>query len=215
MHLQRDLEKVRKLLLQLGGLVKEITGKSISFVDTRADRLVSEVLSLEDTINALEVDIDEECLKILALHQPVATDLRFVVVVMKVTNDLERMGDQAVNITNRVKAIVGQPEMPVDLPMRQMCRAVDDMVSQSLTALVDQDVERARRVVEMDEAVDALHARNYELIRGAIAQSPECAGAALSFATISSNLERMGDLCTNIAEEVIFMMEGDIVRHQD
>ena len=215
MHLARDLDKVRKHLMLLGDLVKDITEVSVKLLVNNAPALLSQVDSLEARINDLEVDIEEECLKILALHQPVAIDLRFIVVVMKVTNDLERMGDQAVNISHRVQALTEQSPIQAKLPMEEMGEAVQKMVIGSLDCLVNQDVEHARAVVDMDDIVDDLHAGNYSTLRAAVLENPESVGAAMSYATISSNLERMGDLCTNIAEEVMFMIDGTIVRHTD
>jgi phosphate transport system protein len=213
MHLQRDLDKVRKHLTILGGLVKEITGCSIKLLSSGERGLQTEVDNLELAINELEVEIEEECLKILALHQPVAIDLRFIIVVLKVTNDLERMGDQAVNISHRVKAISDQPVLNVELPIAEMGEAVIQMVVASLDCLINQDVEKAKRVVYMDDRIDHLHAKNYELLREAVIRNPHAVGTAMSYATVSSNLERVGDLCTNIAEEVMFMIDGFIVRH--
>lgn len=213
MHLQRDLDKVRKHLMILGDLVKDITGTSVKLLATGNQSLQTEVDRLEDSINHLEVEIEEECLKILALHQPVATDLRFIIVVLKVTNDLERMGDQAVNISHRVQALSDQPKLGVDLPLTAMGEAVIEMVVESLDCLISQDVEKARKVEDMDDQLDDLHAKNYEMLRSAVIDNPQSVAAAMSYATVSSNLERIGDLCTNIAEEVIFMIDGDIVRH--
>ena len=215
MHLQRDVDRVRKDLLRLGALVKENTQKSIAYLESRNASFVSEILDLEKEINKLEVDIEEECLKILALHQPVAIDLRFIVVVMKVTNDLERMGDQAVNVSQRVTALNEQAPLGIELPLDKMSDVVNEMVSQSLDALVEQDTTLARKVVAMDYSVDEVHAENYQLLKAAVQDKPESVNAAMSYATISSNLERVADLCTNIAEEVICMIEGHIVRHQE
>ena len=144
-----------------------------------------------------------------------AIDLRFIIVIMKVNNDLERMGDQAVNISHRVKSLMDDPELPVSLPIGEMTNAVQKMVSLSLEALVSQDPAIARKVVDMDDIVDDLNAQTYDLIRETIQSNPSLVNSAMSMATISSNLERIGDLCTNIAEEVIFMVEGQVIRHQN
>jgi len=215
MHLQRDLEKIRKEVLHLGALVRDITHLSVEYLGSSDSALVEKIAKTEEGINELEVSIDEECLKILALHQPVAIDLRFIVVVMKVTNDLERMGDQAVNITHRVQALSSQVDLRDALPVVKMAEAVENMVDQSLDALVKQDAHLAQQVVDKDDIVDDLHAQNYQILRDTVVNNPQTVNDAMSYATISSNLERIGDLCTNIAEEVIFMVEGTIVRHQE
>ncbi|MEK9748781.1 MAG: phosphate signaling complex protein PhoU [Pseudomonadales bacterium] len=213
-HLQRDLDSLRKDVLHLGSLVQGSTKASIDFLNSKKTQQLDEVAQLERRINELEVDIEEHCLKILALHQPVAIDLRFIVVVMKVNNDLERMGDQAVNIAHRIQALIGEPDLGLELPLNQMTDSIQQMVTLSLEALVNQDPAIARRVVEMDDGVDDLHSENYAALRRLVENNPQRVGSAMSMATISSNLERIGDLCTNIAEEVIFMVEGKVIRHQ-
>ena len=213
-HLQRDLDSLKKDIVHLGSLVQNSTQSVVEFLGTKSEQQLQEVLEYEDRINELEVDIEEHCLKVLALHQPVAIDLRFIIVIMKVNNDLERMGDQAVNISHRVKSLIDSPELPISLPIDEMTNAVQRMVSLSLEALVSQDPAIARKVVDMDDIVDDLNAQTYDLIRETIQANPSLVNTAMSMATISSNLERIGDLCTNIAEEVIFMVEGQVIRHQ-
>ena len=205
-HLQRDLDNLRKDILRLGSLVRESTLKSIELFNTQALSLAEEVNTLELHINELEVEIEENCLKILALHQPVAIDLRFIVVVMKVNNDLERMGDQAVNIAKRVTSLMKEESHTFELPLDAMTDTVQDMVALSLEALVNQDPDLARRVVQIDDLLDDLNTKNYQALRAGVEETPALFSQAMSLATISSNLERIGDLCTNIAEEVIFMV---------
>ena len=212
-HLQRDLDNLRKDILRLGSLVRESTLKSIELFNTQALSLAEEVNTLELHINELEVEIEENCLKILALHQPVALDLRFIVVVMKVNNDLERMGDQAVNIAKRVTSLMKEESHTFELPLDAMTDTVQDMVALSLEALVNQDPDLARRVVQIDDLLDDLNAKNYQALRAGVEETPALFSQAMSLATVSSNLERIGDLCTNIAEEVIFMVEGKVIRH--
>ena len=214
-HLQRDLDSLKKDIVHLGSLVQNSTQSVVEFLGTKSEQQLQDVLEYEDRINELEVDIEEHCLKVLALHQPVAIDLRFIIVIMKVNNDLERMGDQAVNISHRAKSLMDGPELPISLPIDEMTIAVQRMVSLSLEALVSQDPAIARKVVDMDDIVDDLNAQTYDLIRETIQANPSLVSSAMSMATISSNLERIGDLCTNIAEEVIFMVEGQVIRHQN
>ena len=214
-HLQRDLDSLKKDIVHLGSLVQNSTQSVVEFLGTKSEQQLQDVLEYEDRINELEVDIEEHCLKVLALHQPVAIDLRFIIVIMKVNNDLERMGDQAVNISQRVKSLMDGPKLPISLPIDEMTNAVQKMVSLSLEALVSQDPAIAREVVDMDDIVDDLNAQTYDLIRETIQADPSLVNSAMSMATISSNLERIGDLCTNIAEEVIFMVEGQVIRHQN
>lgn len=214
MHLARDLEALRKKLSVLGALVEESTAKAIEFITNPGVKLEAEISAIEERVNEIEVDIEEDCLKVLALHQPVAADLRFVVAVLKVTNDLERMGDQSLNIVSRVRSLQSEATMNEVPDFASMSRQVLEMVRIALDALIQQDVNLARQVVALDDEVDDIHAANYQFLRQKAALSPETVGAAMSYGTISSNLERIGDLSTNIAEDVIFMIEGRVVRHQ-
>ena len=214
-HLQRDIERLRKNILMLGTLVEEATDKSIKAISRSDQKILEELFKGEDRINQMEVDIEEECLKILALHQPVATDLRFIVAVLKVNNDLERMGDQAVNIAGRVKFLMNKPPLSAPVDFVAMGEVARRMVHLSLQALVDLDVDSARKVGEMDDELDDMHADNYRIVQEAMARDPSIIPTAVSYLTISSNLERIGDLSTNIAEETVFMEQGEVVRHSE
>lgn len=214
-HLQRDLERLRKNILMLGTLVEEATDKSIKAISRSDQKILDELFKGEERINQMEVDIEEECLKLLALHQPVATDLRFIVAVLKVNNDLERMGDQAINIADRVRHLMDKPPLSAPVDFAAMGEVARRMVHLSLEALVEQDVDLARQVGEMDDELDDMHAQTYQIVQDAMAKDPEIISTAVSYITISSNLERIGDLSTNIAEETVFMEEGEVVRHSD
>jgi len=214
-HLQRDIERLRKDILMLGSLVEEATDKSIKVIGRSDEKVLDELFQGEERINQMEVDIHEECLKVLALHQPVATDLRFIVAVLKVNNDLERMGDQAINIAGRVRSLMGEKPLSAPVDFAAMGEVARRMVHLSLEALVNQDVEAARRVGEMDDELDDMHAETYRIIQEAMKEDPEMIKTGVSYLTISSNLERIGDLSTNIAEETVFMEEGEVVRHSD
>ena len=213
MHLQRDLEQLRKQLIDLGSRVETSTRKIVEAIVRRDPSELEGLEAAEEVINRLEVDIENECLKILALHQPVAGDLRFIIVVLKVNNDLERMADQAVNLTERVQAIADARPLEVSLPFAEMGEYVKKMVSLSLDALLKADTSLAREVLDMDDRLDELHVSVFSLLREHMRDLPDSIPAAVSCITISTNLERMGDLATNIAEEVIFMEEGSVVRH--
>lgn len=213
-HLQKDLDKLREKIVVLGNLVEEATEKATKIVETFDLALVDEIVETESIINEMEVDIEEDCLKTLALHQPVAIDLRFLIVVLKVNNDLERMGDQTVNIAQRVKFLSAQDRIAVDLDFKLMGSICRKMVHNALTALVRQDVEMAQEILRADEELDALHARTYKVLQDAMASNSSIVSRAVSYLTISSNLERIGDLATNIAEEIIFMEQGEVIRHR-
>jgi len=214
-HLDRDLNQLSDRISELASLVVDSTAKSIVMLQTFDSVIAAEILETEELINSMEVDIEEECLKVMALHQPVAGDLRFVIVVLKVNNDLERMGDQVVNIANRINYLAKKERVVADLDFIAMAEMASKMVSQAMNALVRRDSLMAREILIMDDELDALHARSYKILQNVMKDTPEIVKPAVSYLTISSNLERLGDLATNVAEEVIFMEEGEVVRHLD
>ncbi len=216
LHLQRDLDALKKEILQLGNLVESAINTAILALNNREASLGMKVASLEQEINEKEVYIEEECLKILALHQPVAVDLRFIVVVLKVNNDLERMGDFADNIAKRAMFLSTQEPIPVfrefvsDLPV-----LVRSMVRKSLDALVTLDVDLANTVIEMDDQVDEINRRMYSEVQKIIHNDVSKTEVAISLLSSSRYMERIADLSTNIAEDVLFMVEGKVIRHHD
>ena len=213
-HLDKDLLRLENRIAELGELIIESTNRCIRCIETFDQTLTAEIVDNESIINEMEVDIEEDCLKILALHQPVAFDLRFIIVVLKVNNDLERMGDQALNIAERINFLSDLDRLVLDLDFNTMGAICRNMVEKSLEAPKQRDVERAQEVVDMDDEVDALHSRNYRVLQKAMEVDPKIVTTAISYLTISNNIERLADLATNIAEEIIFMEGGQVVRHQ-
>jgi phosphate transport system protein len=214
-HLEKDLVRLSDRISELGSMVVESTAHAIVMLQNFDLQLVDEIVQTEARINEMEVEIEEECLKVMALHQPVATDLRFLIVVLKVNNDLERMADQVLNIAERIRFLVSQERVVADLEFIRMGEISSKMVRQAMTALVNRDSAAARQVLAMDDELDTLHAQSFELLQAVMREKPKMVSPAVSYLTISSNLERIGDLATNIAEEIIFMMEGEVVRHLD
>ena len=214
-HLQRDLDQLKKDILQLGNLVETAINNAIISLNDRRPELAEQVIEEENRIDEKEVSIEEECLKVLALHQPVAMDLRFIVVVLKVNNDLERMGDFAVNIAKR--AIFLSSEAPISSPIEfteKMSVDIRTMVSNSLDAMVKLDVDLARSVIAMDNEVDDINRQMYVEFQTLVENDPSTIKSALGLLSTSRYLERIADLATNIAEDVIFMVEGEVIRHQ-
>jgi phosphate transport system protein len=214
LHLQRDLENLKKEILNIGSLVEEAINNAIRALRNRDANIAQAVIDKEYLIDEKEVDIEEECLKMLALHQPVATDLRFIVVILKVNNDLERMGDFATNIAQRAIFLSGQDPCPDLLEfIEELPNLVQEMVRDTLDALVKMDVTLARKVMKADDAVDDINRQMYLKVNEAIKKDPEVSERAISLLSTSRYLERVGDLSTNIAEDVVFMVEGNVVRH--
>ena len=216
LHLHRDLDKLKKEMLRLGNMVELAINNAFLALNNRDSSYVEEVVTNEEQINEMEVQIEEECLKILALHQPVAVDLRFLVVVLKVNNDLERMGDIAKNIAERAKDLMESGVIPdLGQPMQGLPDLVRTMVRSSLDSLVKLDDQLARKIIEMDDEVDQINRDMYAAVKSLVAEQPSVADSAINLLSCSRNMERIGDLATNIAEDVIFVVEGKVVRHAE
>ncbi len=216
LHLSRDLEKLKKEVLKLGNLVETAINNAILALNNREASYIDEVFKHENMINDMEVKIEEDSLKILALHQPVAVDLRFIVVVLKVNNDLERMGDFASNIAKRARDLMQEEPLPT-LPefVNELPDLVRTMVRKSLDALVKLDMSLAKEVIEMDDKVDQINREMYTVVKKEIAKNPHNTETAINVLSCSRYMERIADLSTNIAEDVIFMVEGKVIRHAD
>ena len=213
-HIERQIESLKERILRLGTLVEEAISKSITALINRDTSLAQRVIANDAEIDAMEVEVEEECLKMLALYQPVAADLRFVVAVLKINNDLERMGDLARNIAKRVTQLEGGD--PYDLPpeIRTMATQAQEMVRQCLDAVVKRDPTLARQVREEDDIVDEARQRIQRRVLQGIKDHPENVENLLRINSVSKHIERIADMATNIAEDVVSMVEGDIVRHR-
>jgi len=213
-HLQKELESLKKRILSLGAMVEERVRNVIKALETRDAEIAEEIVHSDWEVDEFEVEIEEECLKILALHQPVAIDLRFISAVIKINNDLERIGDEAVNIAERVAYISKRPPVTVLVNYSLMAEKTEAMLKDSLDALVNLDADLANKVRLADDEVDDIHVENYDKVKTAIKVQPEQVGYLINFLQISRHLERIADHATNIAEEVIYMVEGVIHRHK-
>jgi phosphate transport system protein len=214
-HLQRAIDQLKKDLLSLCALVEEQTQIAVRALLSRDDELAHEAVCRDLEIDQREVEVEEECLKILALYQPVAADLRFIVAALKINNDLERIGDLAVNIAHKaITFACGQPmEIPFDLA--GMWDKTQAMLRDSLDCLVNLDSALANAVCVRDNEVDALKRAIRLKAEEMIRKNPERAPTLLTLVAVSRNLERIADHASNIAEDVIYMVEGRIVRHSD
>ena len=213
-HLQVELEKLKKRILLMAGMAEESVQNAAKALKARDLELAQRIIDGDQAMNELEVEIEEECLKILALHQPVAVDLRFIVAVIKINNDLERVGDMAVNIAERVLVVAKKPPVSFTFDFDQMAAKVEAMLKQSLDSLVNLDVDMAYRVGFMDDEVDGLKIRCYDLVKDALRNEPDRANSLINLFLVSRHLERIADHATNIAEDVIYMVEGQIHRHK-
>jgi phosphate transport system protein len=212
-HLHRDLDDLSKELLTLGAMVEESTNRAIASLMKRDKALARAVIDGDGEINERENRIEEQALKILALHQPVADDLRFIITALKVNNDLERMGDLAANIAERALTLAGLPTYPFPEDFDRLVELVRGMVENCLTALVNRDSKLARSVCSADDQVDAINRKTYEGMQEVIRKDPSVVDRAINTISVSRHLERIADIATNIAEDVVFMVEGEIIRH--
>jgi phosphate transport system protein len=213
-RLKIEIENLKKAILSLTTIVEESVRKAVMATAERNSALAQEVIDNDSTIDALEVELEEECLKILALHQPVAIDLRFIIAVLKINSFLERIGDQAVNIAERASYLAEHKdvEMPVAVP--QLTEKVQAMLRKSLDALVNMDAERASEVLSLDDEVDDIHRKMYKKVQKMMREHPEKIDGLVQWLSVSRCLERIADQAENIAEDVLYMIEGEIVRHQ-
>ena len=203
-----------KKVLLLGSMVEGAINKATTaLLDRRREPAIA-VLHGDDAIDASEVAIEEDCLKVLALHQPVAIDLRYIVAALKVNNELERMGDLAGNIAERALELVDHPPVALPRDFRTMVETVRTMVRDSLEALVKSDVAIARRILAADETVDRVHREMFREMQALIRKDPANLEAPIKVLSVSRYLERIADQCTNIAEDIVFLVEGEIVRHR-
>ncbi len=213
-HLQREIDKLKRDLLLICSIVEEQVQKAIRALFDRDAELAREVQAMDEDVDRREINLEEECLKTLALHQPVAIDLRQLIAALKINNDLERIGDMAVNIAR--KAVVLATETGIEIPadFADMGEQTQAMLRHSLDSLVQMDAALAREVCLCDDKVDQLKKKLRNEIEQRIRRDPERIGSMLRLLSISRNLERIADCAANIAEDVIYMVDGRIVRHQ-
>ncbi len=214
-HLQRDMDNIHREVLAMSAIVEEMIDKATLSLNERRIDLTAEVIKTDDLVDQREVKIEEECLKMLALHQPVAIDLRRVATVLKVNNDLERIADLAVNIAERSQNIDEYPDFPVPEMVSHMVALTTQMVRSSLDAFVNLDAAAARRIMMLDDDVDLHNRHVIEELQLIMQTRPELVPPALHCFSAARHIERIADHATNIAEDVIYLVEGDIVRHRN
>jgi phosphate transport system protein len=210
---QQGLDELKEKLLRMGGLAEQAIDRATEAYRTRDNKYCQMVFIGENAINEAEREIDELALDLLAMQQPMAVDLRFILAVLKINADLERVGDQAVNIAQRVLDLISEPEMqlPVDIP--RMADSVSTMVQRALEAFLDGKAEVAEAVLQMDNIVDRMKDEAFIVLVQKMHDEPAVTRSALNVLLISRNLERIADHATNIAEDVIFWVRGADVRH--
>ncbi|MBE0534986.1 MAG: phosphate signaling complex protein PhoU [Phycisphaerae bacterium] len=214
MHMKKQIEKLKQKLLALSSQVEQQLWLAVKSIKDRDAEMARRVIDHDFEIDKDEVDVEEECLKILALYQPVAIDLRFIITALKINNDLERIGDLSVNIAERSEFLVRHE--PVDEPFdfNLMAEKAQVMLRDGIAALVHLDCALAHHVCRSDDEVDALNKDMYDMVKQGILARPEQIESLIHLLSVSRHLERIADHATNIAEDVIYMVEGRIIRHK-
>ena len=212
-HFEDELARLQGLLLRMGGLVEQQIARAIESLVERDSGLARDVIARDRAVNRLDLAVDEECLKLIALHQPAAGDLRFVTTAMKINTDLERIGDMAVNVSERALELNEEPILKPYIDIPRMAKEAQAMVRTSLDSFVRRDTELAQAVIEADDVVDALAHQVFRELLSFMAEDPRTISRATRILFVSKYLERIADHATNIAEMVVFMVAGKMVRH--
>ena len=212
-HFDEELNKLKEKLLRIASLVEEAISHAIKALVDRNYDLAAEVIKRDDEVNMLEIEIDEQCLKLLALMQPIAIDLRFITSAMKIGNDLERMGDQAVNIAERTLELLRQPQLKPLIDIPRMATLAQKMVKDSLDAFVNKDTNLARDVCVRDDQVDNLNDQVFRELLTYMMEDTSTITRAVDLILIGRHLERIADHATNIGEDVVYLVEGKTIKH--
>ncbi|MBI4377154.1 MAG: phosphate signaling complex protein PhoU [Elusimicrobia bacterium] len=213
-HFEDAEDELKSRLLHMGSLAETMVHEAVRGLSERNVAALDRVFDAEHEVNRLHIEIDDRCFKIIALHQPAASDLRFLMASIKINSDLERIADQAVNVSENARILLGLPRLErqlLDIP--RMCDLAKSMVKDSITAFVRKDVELARQVVERDNEEDKLKSQAFHELMQLMQSDSSTIQRALGLILIARNLERIADHATNIAEDVIFMVLGKDIRH--
>ncbi len=212
-HFHNQLDALQDRLMEMAGLVEEVLAAATTAVLERDPGVVDWVKKTDDRIDELEIEIDERVMELLALHQPMATDLRRIITANKLSNDLERMGDHALNIAKAAKRLSGTPPIAEVRELAEMVEITREMVSDALAAYVARNTGTARLVCITDDKVDDLRRSMFRILVMHMLEDPKRLSGALELLLISQNLERIADLATNLAEDVVFLVEGRSIKH--
>ncbi len=213
-HLQIDLEKLKKKVFELCAMVEENMKFAIKSLTDKDIKQAERVHEKAEDINRIEIEVEEDCLKILALYQPVAIDLRFIVSVLKINYDLERIGDLADSIAERSIQVISMDNPVPDFDFTHMYEKSMEMLNNSLDALVEFNSEKAKDVIQSDDEIDDLYRQMFDIFKNEVQKNPQSVEFMLQYLSISRQLERIADHAVNISEDIIYMIDGEIVRHK-
>jgi phosphate transport system protein len=212
-HFHEQLERLEERILRLGGMVEAAIGKSVRALVERDARLAREVVQDDRRVDELELEIDQDCMELLARNQPMARDLRFISTAMKITPDLERIGDHAVNVAERAAELADEPPLAVLVDIPLMAARAQEMVRRSLDAFVRADAEAAREVIGLDDEMDRRMEQVFRVLLSHMLENPKTISRALRLTFVAKYFERIADQATNICEQVVYMSEGRVIKH--
>ena len=212
-HFHEELELLKSRLVAMSGIAEEQVRSAVEALLERNEEKARAVIDKDEMVDELELAIDDLAINLLALQQPMARDLRFITAAMKIGNDLERVGDHAVNIAEELEWLLKTAPFPVLPELEEMARLANAMLSDALNAFIMADSKLAREVVDRDDRVDDLHENNFRILLTHMMEDPRKITAGMDLFLVSGNIERIADLATNIAEEVVFFVEGSTIKH--
>jgi phosphate transport system protein len=212
-HLQREVDSLKRNILMIGTAVETAIDQAFRALLDYDTALAEKVIADDEKIDEWELEVEEECLKLLALYRPAEADLRFIVGALKMNSDLERMGDLAANIASITNVLAGSPRIKLPAHLKEMVALVRRMVRKTIDALVRRDAKLGLEVTAEDSRIDRLHRKSFRVVEESVAADPSTIRGQLYALTISRHLERIADHATNIAEDIVYMIEGDIIRH--
>ena len=212
-HFHDELDTLQKRLMEMAGIVERIVARAAQAVLDRDPTVAPSIMEEDDRVDELEVEIDARVMELLALHQPMASDLRQIIATNKVANDLERMGDHAVNISKAARRLADTSPLPELRELGEMAEITKEMLSDALASFVSRNAGTARMVCITDDKVDNLRRSLFRILVTHMLEDPKRIGGALELLLVSQNLERIADLSTNIAEDVVFLVEGRTIKH--
>jgi phosphate transport system protein len=212
-HFDEELQGVKKALLEIAAMVEDSIVRSLDAVKKKNTKAADKVLEIDHEIDKREMAIEEQCIELIARHQPVGADLRFLIGVIKINNDLERMGDHAVNIATQVSYLIDKPRIKNVTNIWSMAREVKEMLKMSVESFMNNNVEKAQQVCERDNVVDEMRDEIIRILLTHMLEDPEKIGAAIPFLLVAKNLERIADLSTNICEDVIYIAQARVIKH--
>jgi phosphate transport system protein len=213
-HLRREIDNLKYKLLAMSGVAEASVANAVRALVERSEDLAKAVIQSDIEVDQMEVEIEEDCLKILALHQPVAIDLRFIIAVLKINSDLERVGDLAVNIAERAVYLATHEQIDIPFDFAGMAVKVQKMLTGSIDSLVNLDTRQAYRIRAQDEEIDSMNREMYQLVKNSLVEKPEHANTLIHTLSVGRHLERIADHATNIAEDVIYLVDAEIIRHR-